>query len=133
MKIDYIDFFRQLEGTTLEPWIEQLPERIAHSLRHERHGLLSKWEDVLDRLPPPGPSSVELKDDVRVEGGLFPDLESLLKEFHPWRKGPYTIHGVHIDTEWRSDWKWDRVLPHLQPLDDRIILDVGCGNGYHCR
>ncbi len=19
----------------------------------------------------------------------------------------------NIDTEWRSDWKWDRVLPHL--------------------
>ena len=37
-----------------------------------------------------------------------------------------------IDTEWRSDWKWERVLPHLQSLQNRLILDVGCGNGYHC-
>jgi tRNA (mo5U34)-methyltransferase len=55
-----------------------------------------------------------------------------LQELIPWRKGPYFVHDIHIDTEWRSDWKWDRVLPHLAPLKDRLILDVGCGNGYHC-
>ncbi|WP_241597848.1 DUF1698 domain-containing protein, partial [Rosenbergiella epipactidis] len=49
----------------------------------------------------------------------------------PWRKGPYQLYGTHIDTEWRSDWKWDRVLPHITPLKDRLILDVGCGSGYH--
>jgi tRNA (mo5U34)-methyltransferase len=49
----------------------------------------------------------------------------------PWRKGPFTLHGLHIDTEWRSDWKWDRVLPHLAPLAHRLVLDVGCGSGYH--
>ena len=49
----------------------------------------------------------------------------------PWRKGPFTLHGLTIDTEWRSDWKWDRVLPHLAPLTHRTVLDVGCGSGYH--
>lgn len=137
MEIDYSEFLRQLENTPLASWIESMPERIAHGLRHERHGLLAKWEAALARLPiveatPPSFPAVELKTGVRVEGEYLPELESLLKEFHPWRKGPYHIHGVHIDTEWRSDWKWNRVLPHLQPLDDRIILDVGCGNGYHC-
>jgi tRNA (mo5U34)-methyltransferase len=39
---------------------------------------------------------------------------------------------VTIDCEWRSDFKWDRVLPHLAELQGRRILDVGCGNGYHC-
>jgi tRNA (mo5U34)-methyltransferase len=51
---------------------------------------------------------------------------------HPWRKGPYELFGVTIDTEWRSDWKWDRLAAHIEPLDDRLVLDVGCGNGYHC-
>ena len=55
----------------------------------------------------------------------------LLKQFTPWRKGPFHIHGIHIDTEWRSDWKWDRVQPHIQPLKNRYVLDVGCGSGYH--
>ena len=132
MKIDYSEFYRLLAGTPLEPWIELLPERIAHGLRYERHGLLSKWEDELAKLPKLDTTSIELKDEVRVEGELFQGLEDQLKSFHPWRKGPYHIHGVDIDTEWRSDWKWDRVLPHLQPLEGRTVLDVGCGNGYHC-
>ena len=49
----------------------------------------------------------------------------------PWRKGPYHLFGIHVDCEWRSDFKWDRVLPHLAPLQGRTILDVGCGSGYH--
>jgi tRNA (mo5U34)-methyltransferase len=51
---------------------------------------------------------------------------------HPWRKGPYEVFGIHVDTEWRSDWKWDRLKEHVQPLAGRRVLDVGCGNGYHC-
>ena len=147
MKIDYTEFFHLLEGTELEPWIELLPTRIAHGLRYERHGLLSQWEELLAKLPnveatPPSLSAhdegiastnnIELKSKVRIDGARIPQLEELLKQFHPWRKGPYHIHGVHIDTEWRSDWKWDRVRPHLESLEGRTILDVGCGNGYHC-
>jgi len=132
MKIDYSDFYPLLKGSPLEPWIDALPERIAHGLRYERHGLLPQWEAALAKLPNPEVSSVELKSDVRVEGPAMEGLDDLLKAFHPWRKGPYDILGVHIDTEWRSDWKWDRVRPHLHPLEGRTILDVGCGNGYHC-
>ena len=131
MKIDYSEFFRQLETTPLAPWIEQLPERIAHSLRHERHGLLTQWEELLDQLPTVESSAIDLKDSVCIQGATIPKLETLLKKLHPWRKGPFQIHDVKIDTEWRSDWKWNRVRPHLQPLDGRTVLDVGCGNGYH--
>jgi len=132
MKIDYSEFYALLKGTKLEPWIAQLPERIAHGLRPERHGHMPEWEAILSQLPSLHASSVELKDEVQVSGETDPKLEELLRAFHPWRKGPYHIHGVHIDTEWRSDWKWDRVRPHIQPLDGRTVLDVGCGNGYHC-
>jgi len=132
MKIDYTEFYPLLNGTQLEPWIDVLPERIAHGLRHERHGNLPRWEEVLAHLPQTQTDTIELKSEVRVGGPEMDGLEQILKSFHPWRKGPYHIHGVHIDTEWRSDWKWDRVLPHLQPLEGRTILDVGCGNGYHC-
>ncbi|WP_136081394.1 tRNA 5-methoxyuridine(34)/uridine 5-oxyacetic acid(34) synthase CmoB [Pontiella desulfatans] len=148
MKIDYTPFYKMLKGTDLEPWIGLLPERIAHGLRYERHGKLPEWEEALAKLPDVEATTsslsphtqrdegvaptIELRNEVRVDGKPIDGLEDLLKQFHPWRKGPYHVHGVHIDTEWRSDWKWDRVRPHLQPLEGRTILDVGCGNGYHC-
>lgn len=132
MKIDYTEFYDQLKGTPLEPWIELLPDRVAYGLRYERHGKLPEWEKALTALPEPKSTSVELQNGVRVDGEQSERLEELLKQFHPWRKGPYHIHGVHIDTEWRSDWKWNRVQPHIQPLESRTVLDVGCGNGYHC-
>jgi tRNA (mo5U34)-methyltransferase len=42
------------------------------------------------------------------------------------------LFGIHIDTEWRSDWKWDRLSDHLTPLAGRRVLDIGCGSGYYC-
>ncbi|WP_372799207.1 tRNA 5-methoxyuridine(34)/uridine 5-oxyacetic acid(34) synthase CmoB [Pontiella sp.] len=134
MKIDYSELYEQLKDTDLAAWNDVLPERIAHGLRPERHGLLPQWEQALAALPvvDASLSHVELREDVRADGPPIEGLEKLLKQFHPWRKGPYHIHGTHIDTEWRSDWKWERVLPHIQPLEGRTILDVGCGNGYHC-
>jgi tRNA (mo5U34)-methyltransferase len=59
-------------------------------------------------------------------------LRSALMGLHPWRKGPFELCGLHIDTEWRSDWKWDRLADAVAPLEGRRVLDVGCGNGYHC-
>lgn len=52
----------------------------------------------------------------------------------PWRKGPFRIQGIGLDTEWRSNLKWDRLHDQITPLGGRTILDVGCGNGYYaCR
>jgi len=51
---------------------------------------------------------------------------------HPWRKGPIELFGLKIDTEWRSAWQWDRIAEHVSTLHGRTVLDVGCGNAYHC-
>jgi tRNA (mo5U34)-methyltransferase len=132
MKIDYAECYELLKETPLDHWINLLPERIANNLRYERHGNLPKWEEVLQQLPQFSISTVELKDEIRITTPDLIDVESSLKQLHPWRKGPYHIGYTHLNTEWRSDWKWDRVVQHLSPLEDRTILDVGCGNGYHC-
>jgi tRNA (mo5U34)-methyltransferase len=41
--------------------------------------------------------------------GQINRIETLMRNLMPWRKGPFSLYGVNIDTEWRSDWKWDRV------------------------
>ena len=70
-------------------------------------------------------------DTIRLSSTGVAELTDILRQFSPWRKGPYHLHGVQIDTEWRSDWKWERILPHIRPLEGRRVLDIGCGNGYH--
>ncbi|HKI59485.1 MAG TPA: tRNA 5-methoxyuridine(34)/uridine 5-oxyacetic acid(34) synthase CmoB [Mariprofundaceae bacterium] len=102
-----------------------------------KHGDLDRWSSGLLGLPNVTPSSVDLNSDaVRIgyaeDTDLSPfEIEILLKKMHPWRKGPFDIFGVHIDTEWHSDWKWNRIKDHIAPLEGRTILDVGCGSGYH--
>ncbi|MFN6881590.1 tRNA 5-methoxyuridine(34)/uridine 5-oxyacetic acid(34) synthase CmoB, partial [Proteus mirabilis] len=88
-------------------------------------------------LPEITPTELNLKQGVianktpALSTGEQLGLTNILKALMPWRKGPFSLYGVNIDTEWRSDWKWDRVLPHLSPLKGRLVLDVGCGSGYH--
>ena len=54
-----------------------------------------------------------------------------LKAFLPWKKGPYEIFGHAIDSEWRSDIKWQRILPYLGEVKDTVVADIGCHNGYY--
>lgn len=122
----------------LKPWLDGLPDKLASVLDITKHGDLKRWQSVLDQLPLIEPSFVDLNADKIQIGALHDcdesmrsEIESLLRELHPWRKGPYCVHGIHIDTEWRSDWKWQRLRDHLRPLRGKTVLDVGSGNGYH--
>jgi tRNA (mo5U34)-methyltransferase len=54
-----------------------------------------------------------------------------LKIFIPWKKGPFSIFGIDIDSEWRSDLKWDRIIPHKKSLNGKVVADIGCHNGYY--
>ena len=136
--IDYSAFLASLKGSALAPWLKSLPDDIAAGLDVKRYGDLPKWLDALAALPMVDSNQLQLKERVFIDNSPAlvdsekKQIESALRALIPWRKGPFHIHGTHIDTEWRSDWKWDRLLPHIEPLQGRTILDVGCGNGYHC-
>lgn len=134
---NFANFYQLLANDTLlQPWLNILPQQLTDWQQAE-HGDFERWLRALKKLPDDQPDHVDLTTSVKVSNneplssGESKKLESILRTLHPWRKGPYDLHGVYIDTEWRSDWKWDRVLPHITPLKNRSVLDVGCGNGYH--
>jgi len=106
------------------------------------HGDALSWEAALAALPDtPLPSthqrivSTPSNPTIGVTGALPDDkvkaLATSLRGLHPWRKGPWQLFGLEIDTEWRSDWKWRRLAAHLPDLSGQRVLDVGCGNGYY--
>ncbi|WP_414675488.1 tRNA 5-methoxyuridine(34)/uridine 5-oxyacetic acid(34) synthase CmoB [Methylocaldum sp.] len=133
---DYSGLFSESRRPELRPWLQRLPTQLGAAFGSERHGDWPVWQATLDSLPGIKASEVDLDaDSILIGGGCGEDergrIETLLRRLHPWRKGPYTIHGIHIDTEWRSNLKWHRLENHIQPLDGRTVLDVGCGNGYH--
>ena len=101
------------------------------ALKSSTHGDLPYWLGSIEALDE-GDGHYRLHGNAPALGQPSSDLgrvrEQLLK-LHPWRKGPLELAGVRIDTEWRSDWKWNRIQPHLD-LSGQRILDIGCGNGY---
>lgn len=135
--IDYSSFYARIARTRLKHWLRTLPADIHHWQQTQLHGDFQKWAKTLQALPDATAGSVELSTEVRIgaaddlSDGDRAKLEGLLKQYMPWRKGPFDLFGLFIDTEWRSDWKWQRVLPHLDNLENRYILDIGCGSGYH--
>ncbi|AEP29862.1 tRNA 5-methoxyuridine(34)/uridine 5-oxyacetic acid(34) synthase CmoB [Brumicola nitratireducens] len=129
--------YAELIGTELEKWAAHLIPQLEQWENIANHGDRKKWQKQLQQLPAIEADKVDLKSQVSISQvdafghAQTAHIESVLKQFMPWRKGPFHFFGIDIDTEWRSDWKWDRVLPHIAPLAKRKVLDVGCGSGYH--
>lgn len=69
------------------------------------------------------------KSDLNEKEHLI--LDKYIKTLIPWRKGPFNIFGHEIDAEWKSNLKWDRLLPAIGDLSKKRIADVGCNNGYY--
>ena len=130
--MDYGDFISRYRSVPrLDLWAHRLPKQIEAGLSHQRYGDLGLWIEHLKSLPEIDCNSISLNSSrvTATTGGFLSELEikkmgEALYGLHPWRKGPFEICGIHIDSEWRSDFKWDRLSSEIQPLDDRRVLDL---------
>ncbi len=99
----------------VEPWYLQLQE----ACKIEKSNLDIDYGDWF---------SVGLADDLTKE-----EHEVILqtaKKLIPWRKGPFKVFGLEIDSEWQSNIKYNLIRPFFN-LKDKVVADIGCNNGYY--
>lgn len=130
-------FFSSLQqsitGSPLEVLAPFLETEFLHSITHGDH---RRWRRLVTELPELDQPELAFGDVVQVGTAAQCDeksaeqLRRILKEFIPWRKGPFSLYGIEIDSEWRSNLKWDRLSNAIAPLSGKSVLDVGSGNGY---
>lgn len=131
-------FVEQLNSTRLKDSQDELLNQLDYKYANPKHGNFNNWQHVIKSLPEITPSVIDLGLDAPAIGdsndctpGVRKSLEENLKALCPWRKGPFNVFGIHINSEWRSDWKWSRIVPHIKDLKDKHVLDIGCSNGYY--
>ncbi len=118
--LDYAALWGCLADIGLDDWRPATEALIRTRLSESAHGDFPRWRKTVEQL------RVLDLDQTR-------EIRDLLLSLAPWRKGPFEIAGICIDSEWRSDLKWSRLKDAIAPLDDRNVLDVGCGNGYYAQ
>ncbi len=128
---DYLDLFPSLRADAIrQERIE--PNRVLNSKGNKP--LL----EAINQIPSYHFEDVDYQSD-QVRFGAADSLSSeqqselkeQLKALIPWRKGPFELAGIDMDTEWRSEKKWNIVKQNLQNLKGHKICDIGANSGYY--
>lgn len=99
----------------VEPWYLQLQE----ACKIEKSDLEIDYGDWF---------SVGEKEDLTNDE--YEVILKTAKKLIPWRKGPFKIFGLEIDSEWQSNIKYNLIRPYFD-LKDKVVADIGCNNGYY--
>ena len=131
---DYKKLIEHMDIPSLIEWRDFLLTDIKKKLKQSESKNTEKWMKGFDSLPKTDLAKLGIEKGIISFTGEKLNTEKLkedLMKISPWRKGPYNIHGLEIDTEWHSDMKWNRLKKHISSLKNKSVLDVGTGNGYH--
>ena len=99
----------------VEPWYTQLKE----ACKIEKSNLDIDYGDWF---------SVGKKEDLTQEE--YELIIQTAKKLIPWRKGPFKVFDLEIDSEWQSNIKYNLIRPFFN-LKDKVVADIGCNNGYY--
>ena len=110
------------------------------SLREERQKWLTwknikPYQEAIKVLPVFEDIEVKFNDKVEIQIANLSSKDALqidetARLMKPWRKGPFQINTLFIDSEWQSQIKYNLLEPYFN-LKDKVIGDIGCNNGYY--
>lgn len=126
-------FRHMIAGSILEPLDYLFDKNYLSSIKE---GDFPKWLKLISAMPQIETDFIDLGEEVTIGRAsdapktVISKVEKQLRGFIPWRKGPFSLFGIRIDSEWKGGYKWQRMADKISPLDGRNVLDVGSGNGY---
>ncbi len=117
--------------------IQELQQQKAEWLTKDKKGIV-RYRNLYESVAHVKADFIDCSGDT-IRIGKAEELDSntlqtvyeVMRSFMPWRKGPFNVFGHAIDSEWRSERKWNRIVPTMPSLAGKVIADVGCNNGYY--
>ena len=97
------------------------------------NGNIPKWSQAIATIDALPKGQVVLKQpyiSIHQDDIDSKSLKEALQKLRPWRKGPFMINDLMLESEWNGNMKWQRITKHIKPLKNKRVLDVGAGNGY---
>jgi len=97
------------------------------------NGNIPKWSQAIATIDALPKGQVVLKQpyiSIHQDDIDSKSLKEALQKLRPWRKGPFMINDLMLESEWNGHMKWQRITKHIKPLKNKRVLDVGAGNGY---
>jgi len=91
---------------------------------------IAPLKEMIDSLKEYKVDEIILDDIVEIKGEFDSEVEKTARALMPWRKGPFKIGELFIDSEWQSFIKYNLLEKHFN-LEGKVVADVGCNNGYY--
>lgn len=136
-KIDLFKGYQRLENEFELSGINDLLTGLAPVFENPKGNTL-KYTKAMEALPKAVASTIDLDRDILRIGAASDLTQAEQEQLHqalfqlcPWRKGPFELFGIDLDTEWQSYIKWNRFANKIGSLTNRRVLDIGSSNGYY--
>lgn len=141
--------FKALRDQSLNEWclqshkvpswlLKQRAALIQHCQNLPVHGFTQKWLSPIQQLrkniknAPATTLSNHTRAITRTTAAThMGELRQHLETLRPWRKGPWQLNNIEIQSEWDSSIKYQRLQDYGPTVRGKTVLDIGSGNGYY--